>query len=236
MEYLPNGGQTYLPIQENTHVPTLPFTPLSSPSPAYPVLELTAEAQDKGYVITSQAQHFLPGVTAKMLDWWWANMEKGYYLWAPGSHKRFSWVKSPGQYGFLNSAHRISEAMVPGKPVFGGSGIQINRLDLSCSSSRLIWSILSWRACLIAKANSWTPLYICGPMLLAAATISPQAWPTPAALSRQPLCWRTPPQLPRPRMARPMRSMKPPAGRYSSPPSTDSGRDTRIPAKISPAT
>ena len=26
----------------------------------------------------------------------------------------------------------ISEAMVPGKPVFGGSGIQINRLSLEC--------------------------------------------------------------------------------------------------------
>jgi hypothetical protein len=131
MEYTPNGGQTYLPIQENIHVPTLPFTPLSAPSPAYPALELTEAAKEKGYIITTQAQHFLPGVTAKMMDWWWANMEKGYYLWAPGSHKRFSWVKCPSQYGFLNSAHMISEAMVPGKPVFGGEGIQINRLDLS---------------------------------------------------------------------------------------------------------
>ena len=131
MDYIPNGGQTYLPIQENTHVPTLPFEPLPPPTPAYAPLALTETARDKGYVITTQAQHFLPGVSAKMLDWWWANMEKGYYLWAPGSHKRFSWVKSPSQYGFLNSAHRISEAMVPGRPVFGGSGVQINRLDLS---------------------------------------------------------------------------------------------------------
>ena len=130
MEYIPNGGQTYLPIQDNIHVPTLPFTPLSAPTPAYAPLELTESCREKGYVITTQAQHFLPGVTAKMMDWWWANMEKGYYLWAPGSHKRFNWVKSPSQYGFLNSAHMISEAMVPGKPVFGGSGIQINRLSL----------------------------------------------------------------------------------------------------------
>ena len=34
MEYIPNGGQTYLPIQDNIHVPTLPFTPLSAPTPS----------------------------------------------------------------------------------------------------------------------------------------------------------------------------------------------------------
>ena len=130
MEYIPNGGQTYMPFQNNIHVPTLPFTPLAAPDPAYPALELTEAAKEQGYVITSQAQHFLPGVTEKMMDWWWANMEKGYYLWAPGSHKRFNWVRSPGEVGFLHSAHMISEAMVPGKPVFGGSGIQINRLGL----------------------------------------------------------------------------------------------------------
>lgn len=131
MTYIPNGGQTYMPFQKNTKVPTLDFTPLNPPSPAYPPLELTEEAKAKGYIIGTQAQHFLPGVTAKMMDWWWANMEKGYYLWAPGSHKRFNWVKPPVEYGFVNSAHMISEAMVPGKPVFGGDGIQINRMDLS---------------------------------------------------------------------------------------------------------
>lgn len=131
MSYTPNAGQTYMPFQKNIHVPTLDFTPLSAPTPAYPPLELTEDAKAKGYVITTQAQHFLPGVTAKMMDWWWANMEKGYYLWAPGSHKRFNWVRTPWEYGFEKSAHMISEAMVPGKPVFGGDGVQINRLPLS---------------------------------------------------------------------------------------------------------
>lgn len=130
MEYIPNGGQTYMPFQNNVNVNTLPFTPLERPAPEYPALELTEAAKEKGYVISTQAQHFLPGVTAKMLDWWWANMEKGYYLWAPGSHKRFNWVKAPWEYGFVNSAHIISEAMVSGKPVFGGDGIQINRVNL----------------------------------------------------------------------------------------------------------
>lgn len=131
MTYTPNAGQTFMPFQENIHVPTLDFQPLPAPTPAYAPLSLTQEAMDKGYVITTQAQHFLPGVSAKMMDWWWTNMEKGYYLWAPGSHKRFNWVRTPWEYGFENSAHMISEAMVPGKPVFGGDGIQINRLPLS---------------------------------------------------------------------------------------------------------
>ncbi len=130
MTYTPNAGQTYMPFQKNIHVPILDFTPLNAPSPAYAPLELTEEAKAKGYIITTQAQHFLPGVTAKMMDWWWANMEKGYYLWAPGSHKRFNWVRTPWEYGFVNSAHMISEAMVPGRRVFGGDGVEIRRLDL----------------------------------------------------------------------------------------------------------
>lgn len=76
MEYIPNGGQTYLPIQDNIHIPTLPFTPLSAPTPSYAPLELTESCREKGYVITTQAQHFLPGVSAKMMDWWWANRKK----------------------------------------------------------------------------------------------------------------------------------------------------------------
>lgn len=131
MSYIPNGGQTYMPFQKNIHVPTLDFTPLPAPTPAYAPLELTEDAKEKGYIIGTQAQHFIPGVTAKMMDWWWANMEKGYYLWAPGSHKRFNWVRTPWEYGFEKSAHMISEAMVPGKPVFGGDGIQINRMPLT---------------------------------------------------------------------------------------------------------
>ena len=82
MDYIPNGGQTYMPFQQKTNVKKLPFTPLAEPRPAYAPLELTEAARAKGYVISTQAQHFLPGVTSKMMDWWWANMEKGYYLWA----------------------------------------------------------------------------------------------------------------------------------------------------------
>lgn len=130
LNYIPNGGQTYMPFQKNIHVTQLDFTPLDRPTPLILDFELTDEAKARGWVIASPCQHFLPGVEPEMLDWWWANMEKGYYLWAPGSHKRFSWVRAPWEVGFLKSSHMISEAMVPGKPVFGGDGIQIHRLDL----------------------------------------------------------------------------------------------------------
>ena len=65
-----------------------------------------------------------------MMDWFWANMEKGYYLWAPGSHKKFTWVKTPVEYGMEASVHMISEACEPGAAVFGGEGVEIHRLAL----------------------------------------------------------------------------------------------------------
>jgi hypothetical protein len=129
--YIPNAGQTCVPFQKNINVPMLPFKPLPRPDPAIPNLKLLPEFVEKGFVVSSQCQHFLSGVEPEMIDWFWANMEKGYYLWAPGSHKRFNWVRSPGEVGFLKSAHVISETLAVGMPPFGGSGIQINRLDLS---------------------------------------------------------------------------------------------------------
>ena len=61
----------------------MPFDPPAKPDPLLPPLELTDEAIAKGYALPSQKQHFLPGVTSEMMDWFWANMVKGYYLWAP---------------------------------------------------------------------------------------------------------------------------------------------------------
>ncbi|MFR8319077.1 MAG: DAPG hydrolase family protein [Catenibacillus sp.] len=130
MNYIANAGQTYLPFKDNIHVDILPFKKPAMPNPPLPELVLNPEAEKKGYVLASQKQHFLPGVTSKMLDWFWANMEKGYYLWAPGSHKRFNWVKSPAEYGMEQSVHMISETIGKGCPVFGGNGVQIHRLSL----------------------------------------------------------------------------------------------------------
>ena len=131
MNYIPNCGQTYLPVQDNINIPFLPFDPPAKPEPLLPLLELTSEAVEKGLVLPSQKQHFLPGVTAAMMDWFWANMEKCYYLWAPGSHKKFTWVKSPVQYGMEASVHMIAESCAPGLAVFGGEGVEIHRLPFA---------------------------------------------------------------------------------------------------------
>ncbi len=129
-DYTPNAGQTYLPVEDNILIKPLPFVPLNRPQPPIADPVLNPMALERKWQLKSACQHFLPGVSSEMIDWFWANMEKGYYLWAPGSHKRFSWVRAPWQYGFLHSAHMISETTGEGRPVFGGSGIQINRLPL----------------------------------------------------------------------------------------------------------
>jgi hypothetical protein len=35
-------------------------------------------------------------VTARMLDWFWCNMEKGDYLWHPNQHNNFEWMPGYG--------------------------------------------------------------------------------------------------------------------------------------------
>lgn len=143
--YIPNGGQTYIPFRENVHVPQPEFTPLGRPQPPLPDFQLTHEAQDKGWVVASPCQHFLPGVEPEMLDWWWANMEKGYYLWAPAAHKRFNWVRSPGEAGFLASSHMISEAMVPAARCLAEMGCRFSAWGWITTPLRPAWATSSWR-------------------------------------------------------------------------------------------
>ena len=40
--------------------------------------------------------HEIPGVTPEMIDWFWDNMEKAYYLWAPDEHVSFVWHSTRG--------------------------------------------------------------------------------------------------------------------------------------------
>ena len=56
--------------------------------PAAP-LEIHPKFKDFDYQVMFDTNEFIPGVTAKMVDWFWANMEKGYHLWAPGEHYGF---------------------------------------------------------------------------------------------------------------------------------------------------
>ena len=126
MEYIPNGGQTMLPAKENTKVRELDFIPLDPPEmPIDITLTMKESFLENGFIPGDIGkQEFLPGVTAKMMDWFWANMEKCYYLWAPGAHKSFRWLKAPNCHSFVDSAHEIVE---PHGPV--NMTIQISRLD-----------------------------------------------------------------------------------------------------------
>lgn len=68
-------------------------------------------------VYDTVVDHELPGVTPAMLDWWSVNMEKGYPLWHPLSHKSLVWVTPPSQVGGRVGAVQIAEeAIGPGGP------------------------------------------------------------------------------------------------------------------------
>lgn len=109
-KYVGTGGQTSRPFGQ-FKVPYPKWTPLARPSMELPDIDLNPEYKEKGWAICIEGEHFLPGVTSEMIDWFWCNMEKGYYLWAPGSHKRFQWVREPWEYGFTNSKHTSLENM-----------------------------------------------------------------------------------------------------------------------------
>ena len=73
-DYIPNAGQTGVPIRDNVHVPLPDFTPAPRPNPELPTPVISAAFADRGFVLGAWSQHFLAGVTADMMDWWWSNM------------------------------------------------------------------------------------------------------------------------------------------------------------------
>jgi len=47
----------------------------------------------------------LDGVTPRMIDWFWSNMEKGFALWHPIEHTDFYWEIKPRCDKFLGAIH-----------------------------------------------------------------------------------------------------------------------------------
>ncbi len=132
-KYVATGGQSSRPFGQ-FKVPYPKWERLERPT-GYPEFNMNPDYKD--WVICIEGEHFLPGVTAKMIDWFWCNMEKGYYLWAPGSHKRFQWIREPWQYGFTNSKHtsleNMSEDQILDLEVAAGDGFGMllyNRYDM----------------------------------------------------------------------------------------------------------
>ncbi len=47
----------------------------------------------------------LEGVTARMIDWFWSNMEKGFILWHPEQHEPLEWAVAPQHGNPIGSIH-----------------------------------------------------------------------------------------------------------------------------------
>jgi hypothetical protein len=130
-DYYPNPGQTYVPPTSNINVPRAAWIPTPRPNPPLPPLEFRPQWKQEGWSILLDLQHELHGVTPQMIDWFWANMEKGYFLWAPGDHKWFEWIDPPCKVGFVGSSHIVTEQTYPGGPVMPLTGIPNERKDMS---------------------------------------------------------------------------------------------------------
>ncbi|MBN2558496.1 MAG: hypothetical protein JXB33_07075 [Clostridia bacterium] len=62
----------------------------------------------EGWIVVD---HFIPGVTVEMIDWWWVNMEKGYELWCPDEHKGFKWEVKPPSGGHIGAVQIATESI-----------------------------------------------------------------------------------------------------------------------------
>lgn len=45
------------------------------------------------------------GITPKMIDWFWSNMEKSFLLWHPAQHEPLIWAKAPVHGNPVGSIH-----------------------------------------------------------------------------------------------------------------------------------
>lgn len=107
--YIPNGGQTYYPPRERPDVPTVPYTPCPRVKGIWNP-QIHPKFADQDFVLVGEPLvEELEGITPEMLDWFWANMEKCYFLWAPGVHAGFAWDPSPAEVGYVGSSELIYE-------------------------------------------------------------------------------------------------------------------------------
>ncbi len=56
----------------------------------------------------------LDGVTPKMIDWFWSNMEKGFALWHPLEHNDFYWAIKPVDGDAIGSIHVAPQTWADG--------------------------------------------------------------------------------------------------------------------------
>jgi len=99
-----NGGQRHT-YQDGEPVETYERVPYDTAEviTTEPPLEFHPKFANQGKMIAHDVTEFIPDVNAKMVDWWWANMEKGYHIWAPGEHYGFDWLVPPCEVGYEGS-------------------------------------------------------------------------------------------------------------------------------------
>jgi len=51
----------------------------------------------------------LDGVTPRMIDWFWSNMEKGFVLWHPEQHESLEWPVPPRHGDPLGAVHNAPQ-------------------------------------------------------------------------------------------------------------------------------
>ena len=105
-----NGGQrhTYKEGEPIERYERVPFD-VAEVITTEPPLEFHPKFADPDKVIYRDVTEFIPGVDAKMVDWWWGNMEKGYHIWAPGEHYGFDWIVPPCEVGYEGSVEASYE-------------------------------------------------------------------------------------------------------------------------------
>jgi hypothetical protein len=57
----------------------------------------------------------LDGVTPRMIDWFWSNMEKGFILWHPEQHEPLEWVVAPRHGQPLGAIHNAPQTWGDGR-------------------------------------------------------------------------------------------------------------------------
>lgn len=57
----------------------------------------------------------LDGVTPRMIDWFWSNMEKGFILWHPEQHEPLEWPLPPRHGDPLGAIHNAPQTWSDGR-------------------------------------------------------------------------------------------------------------------------
>jgi len=66
----------------------------------------------KSETVSLVVEHELHGVTPKMLDWWWDNLDNdNYKLWKSKDHIALEWQIPPSQVGHVGAIHMACESI-----------------------------------------------------------------------------------------------------------------------------